>query len=200
MWEQTIIIQLIITVQTTSSVNKPKDTTAQHNCKYAWTSKKVQIKTTVQTYHACMLSTHFLLSQVDYKQFLLPFRDSRGTRTSECVKVGCRLETSRLWGDKRASRSHSRLLHASLSLSKQKDSSYCATQELIALQILRWDGECWRRHSNKLKLNSHAGLLEVCQFILQGVLMKNEFCLRTKLIVTSFIAMFLKMCKIIFVM
>lgn len=42
------------------------------------------------------------------------------------------------------------------------------------------------------KLNSHACLLEFCEFVLKGVLMKNEFCLRAQLIVTSFIARFLK--------
>lgn len=42
------------------------------------------------------------------------------------------------------------------------------------------------------KLNSHACLLEFCEFVLKSMLMKNKFCLRTQLIVTSFIARFLK--------
>lgn len=42
------------------------------------------------------------------------------------------------------------------------------------------------------KLNSHACLLEFCEFVLKSMLMKYEFCLRAQLIVTSFIARFLK--------
>lgn len=42
------------------------------------------------------------------------------------------------------------------------------------------------------KMNSHACLLEFCEFVLKSMLMKNKFCLRTQLIVTSFIARFLK--------